>query len=384
MKKIQKKLRSDEPLRGRARALELVDYLIKHGTMRIVHEINDDKYLIKTAKNAYADGDDDNILVEVVKQKAENILDLLNDPDKLKVARKDAAELRARVTGETFTGNKYGGSSGSDKYGGFDAGSYKRDDFNEKKKFDDFKRDEYRGNSSKYDDYGESDLYKKLGIKPPSGDDANANSKSNSNQEPDYSKDEATKNNDTQGEGQGLKSLPPPPSKNNSMGLPKPPMKGEGFQGLPKPPAKNANNTKSSPNNNQKQDMDDILGGDDLLGNSNTVTEVNKPKRGLPAPPSKAGNNTQVTANAQNNTNSNNNNLFEFDFFGGDSQNTNNNVNANMGSNNTLGMNNNMAMNNNMSSNNNMAMGNNMAMNNNINMGMGGNNTTPNKVPQQN
>jgi len=35
-------------------------------------------------------------------------------------------------------------------------------------------------------------------------------------------------------------------------------MKGEGFQGLPKPPAKNSNNTKSSPNNNQKQDMDDI------------------------------------------------------------------------------------------------------------------------------
>merc|ERR1712151_1089964 len=223
-------------------------------------------------------------------------------------------------------GNKYGSSSGSDKYGGFDAGSYKRDDFNEKKKFDDFKRDEFRGSGSKYDDYGESDLYKKLGIKPPSNDD----SKNNSNQEPDYSKDEVTKNNDLQAESQGLKSLPPPPSKNNSMGLPRPPMKGEGFQGLPKPPAKNANNTKSSPNNNQKQDMDDILGGDDLFDKIETVPGTNKVKRGLPAPPSKAGNNTQVTANAQNNTNSNNNNLFEYDFFGGDNQNTNNNTNANM------------------------------------------------------
>merc|ERR1712194_394282 len=152
MRKIQSKLKSDSPIKSKCRALELIDYLIKHGTMRIVHEINDDKYLIKTAKNAFADGDDDNILVEVVKQKAENILALLNDPDMLKTARRDAAELRARVTGEEFRGNKYGGgSSGNDKYGGFDAGTYKRDDFNEKKKtFEDYKRDEYRGNSSKY------------------------------------------------------------------------------------------------------------------------------------------------------------------------------------------------------------------------------------------
>jgi len=317
MKKIQKKLRSDEPLRGRARALELVDYLIKHGTMRIVHEINDDKYLIKTAKNAFADGDDDNILVEVVKQKAENILALLNDPDMLKTARKDAAELRARVTGETFSGNKYGSSSGNDKYGGFDAGSYKRDDFNEKKRFDDFKKDEFRTSGSKYDDYGESDLYKKLGIKPPSNDD----SKNNSNQEPDYSKDEVTKNNEA--EGQGIKPLPAPPAKGAFMGLPKPPMKGEGFQGLPKPPAKNANNTKSSPNNNQKQDLDDLLGGGDLTQANNTNEEATKPKRGLPAPPSKAGNNAQVTVGAQNNTNSANNDLFDFDFLGGGNQPTN-------------------------------------------------------------
>merc|ERR1712183_1261939 len=238
------------------------------------------------------------------------------------------------------------------------------------------KRDEYRGNSSKYDDYGESDLYKKLGIKPPSNDDAN--SKNNSNQDPDYSKDE-----DTKTEKQGLK-LPPPPSKNNSMGLPKPPMKGEGFQGLPKPPTKNANNMNAMVNNNQRQDIDDILGGTDLGQTSSNVEEVNKPKRGLPAPPSKGGNNNQVTATAQNNTKSNHNDLFEFDFFDGGNQNTNNNVNANVTSNNTLGMNNNMAQNNNMTSNNNMGMGNNMAMNNNMSMGMGANKTTPNKQPQQN
>ena len=51
MKKLQKKLKTDEPLRGKARALELIDYLIKHGTMRIVHEIADEKFMIKSCKN---------------------------------------------------------------------------------------------------------------------------------------------------------------------------------------------------------------------------------------------------------------------------------------------------------------------------------------------
>lgn len=136
--------------------------------MRIVHEINDDKYLIKSAKNAYVENDDDQILHEVVKQKADNILTLLGDPEQLKVARKEAQELRARVCGEEFKGNS---SSAGGKYSGFDSGTYTKNkdsnDYN-KKKQDSAKETRYApGGFSKYDDTGESDLYKKLGIKAP-------------------------------------------------------------------------------------------------------------------------------------------------------------------------------------------------------------------------
>ena len=44
IKYINKKLKRDNGKRVILRALDLVDYLIKNGAMRIVHEIRDEKY----------------------------------------------------------------------------------------------------------------------------------------------------------------------------------------------------------------------------------------------------------------------------------------------------------------------------------------------------
>ena len=54
MKAIQKKLKSSAGLRSQTRALEQVEYLIKNGTMRIVHEMNDEKHQIRSVKNQYS------------------------------------------------------------------------------------------------------------------------------------------------------------------------------------------------------------------------------------------------------------------------------------------------------------------------------------------
>lgn len=51
MKYINKKIKRDNNKRIILRTLDLVDYLVKNGAMRIVHEIRDEKYQLKSLRN---------------------------------------------------------------------------------------------------------------------------------------------------------------------------------------------------------------------------------------------------------------------------------------------------------------------------------------------
>lgn len=50
--------------------MDLVDYLIKHGAMRIVHEIRDEKYQLKSLRNLLG-SDDENEMIELSKEQTD-------------------------------------------------------------------------------------------------------------------------------------------------------------------------------------------------------------------------------------------------------------------------------------------------------------------------
>ena len=291
MKAIQKKLKSTAGLRAQTRALEQVEYLIKNGTMRIVHEMNDEKHQIRSAKNQFMDPaseDYDYTLHEVVKQKCENILKLLANPDEQKNARKESQALRDRVRGEEYKGGT------KQQYSGFDNSSYNKNKYDieagsNRKQYGNNNDDFFRYNrdtGAKYDDggskKGESDLYKKQGIKNP---EENSTNKSSSPKK----EGNAEKKDEKKPTEKRTLGLPPPPDPkiNNSLGLSK---------GLPKPP------TKGGPN--QTDDFDDLLGGTQTQTKNETVTQVKAPEpvnvapvqRGLPKPPSYGESQSQVQA----------------------------------------------------------------------------------------
>ncbi|TPX65778.1 hypothetical protein SpCBS45565_g04946 [Spizellomyces sp. 'palustris'] len=120
------------------KALQLLEYLIKNGSERVIDSARDRIYELKALKNFhYVDdkGKDQGINV---RNRAKEIAELLADNDKIKAERRKAKENRAKYTGLASNGfgSRYGGygpesesySSSSGGYGGGYAGGFKDDD----------------------------------------------------------------------------------------------------------------------------------------------------------------------------------------------------------------------------------------------------------------
>ncbi|KAI9007398.1 hypothetical protein BC832DRAFT_555308 [Gaertneriomyces semiglobifer] len=108
------------------KALQLLEYLMKNGSERVIDSAREHSYELRALRNFhYVDdkGKDQGINV---RNRAKEIMELLDSPDKLRAERVKAKENRAKYTGIASTGgsSRYGGF-GQDSVGyGGNAGSY--------------------------------------------------------------------------------------------------------------------------------------------------------------------------------------------------------------------------------------------------------------------
>ncbi|ETV91558.1 hypothetical protein, variant [Aphanomyces invadans] len=116
------------------KALALLDHLIKNGTERVVENARDHMFKLRTLSDFnYYDGSADK--GAGVREKVKQILDMLNDNDRIRDEREKAKRLRDKYIGVGSSGNiggysgggyggqgGYGNSSGSGGYGGSSGG----------------------------------------------------------------------------------------------------------------------------------------------------------------------------------------------------------------------------------------------------------------------
>ncbi|KAF0710156.1 Aste57867_5607 [Aphanomyces stellatus] len=105
------------------KALALLDHLIKNGTERVVENARDHMFKLRSLSDFnYYDGSADK--GAGVREKVKQILDMLNDNDRIRDERDKAKRLRDKYIGVGSSGNigggsgGYSGSSGSGGYGG--------------------------------------------------------------------------------------------------------------------------------------------------------------------------------------------------------------------------------------------------------------------------
>ncbi|KAI8806799.1 hypothetical protein BJ742DRAFT_815359 [Cladochytrium replicatum] len=103
------------------KALQLLEYLIKNGSEKVIDNARDHQYEIKAMRNFHfidEKGKDQGINV---RNRAKEIIDLLGDDAKIKEERKKAKENRQKYSGMS-SGAYSGGGSG--RYGGFGNSGY--------------------------------------------------------------------------------------------------------------------------------------------------------------------------------------------------------------------------------------------------------------------
>ncbi|KAF5958732.1 hypothetical protein HYC85_005957 [Camellia sinensis] len=145
------------------KALTVVEYLVANGSERAVDEIIEHTYQISSlASFEYLEPSRKDMGINV-RKKAEKIVSLLNDKDKIQEVRNKAAANRDKFFGLSSSGITYkSGSSSfsgsdfqsSDRYGGF---SSKRES------------DEYKGNYKDKDRFGEKKFDQSTSTKPNRG-----------------------------------------------------------------------------------------------------------------------------------------------------------------------------------------------------------------------
>jgi len=102
------------------KGLALLDYLVKHGSERVIEDARDHMYDLRGLSNfSYrADGVEKG---SGVREKSKNLLALLKDSKRIRKVRKDAAKIRNKITGGTsnsfnsYSGGGIGGG-GRDRY----------------------------------------------------------------------------------------------------------------------------------------------------------------------------------------------------------------------------------------------------------------------------
>ncbi|KAJ3154365.1 Epsin-3, clathrin recruitment and traffic between the Golgi and endosome [Geranomyces variabilis] len=103
------------------KALQLLDYLIKNGSERVIDSVREHIYELKAMRSfQYIDekGKDQGINV---RHRAKEIAELLSDNEKIKAERKRAKENRQKYTGMSSggsSGSRYGGYGSESAYGG--------------------------------------------------------------------------------------------------------------------------------------------------------------------------------------------------------------------------------------------------------------------------
>ncbi|KAJ3114868.1 Epsin-3, clathrin recruitment and traffic between the Golgi and endosome [Phlyctochytrium bullatum] len=103
-------------------ALQLLEYLIKNGSERVIDNAREHIYELKALRNFnYVDEKQKDQGINV-KQRAKEIIELLGDNNKIKEERRKAKENRAKYTGVSSSSST-GFSSGS-RYGGFGSETY--------------------------------------------------------------------------------------------------------------------------------------------------------------------------------------------------------------------------------------------------------------------
>lgn len=104
------------------KSLTLLEYLIKNGADRVIQEARDKIYHIKTLQgfNHYAEGVDKGA---GIREKAKELVELLNDKDRIKEEREKAMALRDKYTGMGRDGMPSASSNGYDG-GSYDSGGY--------------------------------------------------------------------------------------------------------------------------------------------------------------------------------------------------------------------------------------------------------------------
>ncbi|XP_044462970.1 clathrin interactor EPSIN 1 isoform X2 [Mangifera indica] len=139
------------------KALAVIEYLVSHGSERAVDDIIEHTFQISSLSSfEYVEPSGKDMGINV-RKKAENIVALLNNKDKIQEVRTKAAANREKYFGLSSSGITYktgsdssygsGGFQSSDRYGGFKEDSYKeRDRYGEEL----FEKDTY-GNSRRGD-----------------------------------------------------------------------------------------------------------------------------------------------------------------------------------------------------------------------------------------
>ena len=99
------------------KGLALLDYLVKHGSERVIEDARDHMYDLRGLSNfSYrTDGVEKG---SGVREKSKNLLTLLKDSKRIRKVRKDAAKIRSKITGGTsnrfdsYSGGGIGGGGG--------------------------------------------------------------------------------------------------------------------------------------------------------------------------------------------------------------------------------------------------------------------------------
>ncbi|KAL9227269.1 hypothetical protein vseg_002979 [Gypsophila vaccaria] len=122
------------------KALAVIEYLVANGSERAVDDIVEHTYQISSLTSfEYTEPNGKDVGINV-RKKAENIVALLNNKDKIQEVRNKAAATREKYVGLSSTGISYKSSSASfgsassqssNKYGGF-SGRYDSDNYREK------------------------------------------------------------------------------------------------------------------------------------------------------------------------------------------------------------------------------------------------------------
>lgn len=117
--------KTSTPPRTALNCLNLIDFLLQNGSSKFKSEIEDERYLIKKYLSYY--NEDQEELNSPVINAAQRVLELLENPEKLKEAREEARKMKERIRGfSSETGDNRHNSFSDSKYGGISSDDYNR------------------------------------------------------------------------------------------------------------------------------------------------------------------------------------------------------------------------------------------------------------------